>query len=132
MGMMEERLAPGMEDGNEADRRPEMARVRGNRSERGGRGPKEQRVEEALILEGDGRHVVRHGEHDVKILAVEDLGLPALDPLCARQRLTLGTVPIRAGVIRDALMAAGVALFDMPAEHSRTTRLDCGHHAPLG
>jgi hypothetical protein len=46
--------------------------------------------------------------------------------------LTLGTVPIRAGVIGDALVATGVALFDMPAERSGAARLDGGHHAPMG
>jgi len=39
---------------------------------------------------------------------------------------------IRAGVIGDALVATGVALFDMAAERRGATGLDRGHDAPLG
>ena len=41
-------------------------------------------------------------------------------------------MPIRAGVIRDALVATRVALFDMAAERGGAARLDRGHDAPLG
>jgi hypothetical protein len=67
----------------------------------------------------------------VEILAVEDLGPPAFDPRAARQGLTLGTVSIRAGVIRDALVPTRVALFDMAAERGGAARLDRRHDAPL-
>src|SRR5439155_15020757 len=69
---------------------------------------------------------------DVKILTLQGLGAPVLDPRGPRERLTLGTVPIRAGVIRDALMATGVALFHMPTEYSSAARLDRGHDPPMG
>src|SRR2546422_279728 len=72
------------------------------------------------------------GKTTWEILAVEDLAAPVLDPRGARQRLTLGTVSIRAGVIRDALVSTGVALFDMAAERGGAARLDRGHDAPLG
>ena len=41
-------------------------------------------------------------------------------------------MPIRAGVVRDALMATGVALFHVSTEYRRAARLDRGHDAPLG
>ena len=54
-----------------------------------------------------------------------------LDPRGACQRLTLGTVPIRAGVVRRRAGGHSVALLDMPAERGGAARLDRGHDAPL-
>jgi hypothetical protein len=93
---------------------------------------KEDAVDLRFVLGGDGRDVGRYGKDDVKIGTLQDLGGPVLNPRGTGQRLTFGTVPIRAGVIRDALVTTGVALFDMPAEHGGAARLDRGHDAPLG
>jgi hypothetical protein len=40
-------------------------------------------------------------------------------------------VAIAARVVRDALVAAGIALLDMAAERRRATLLDRRHHATL-
>ena len=77
------------------------------------------------------RDGVWDGEHDMEVLGVENLSRPSLEPFGAGQRLTLGTVPIRAGVIRDPLVPTGVALFDMPAEHGGAARFDRRHHPAL-
>ena len=53
MRMMDQRLAPGVEDGEEADLGAEMARVGGYRPERVGDGPEEETVDDGLVLGGD-------------------------------------------------------------------------------
>jgi hypothetical protein len=67
----------------------------------------------------------------MEILAIEKFGLAALDPFSARQRLTLGTVAISAGPVANALVAALVALLDLPSQNCRPAHLDGGHDAPL-
>jgi hypothetical protein len=68
----------------------------------------------------------------VEVLAVEKLGLTVLNPLCARQALTLCAMPIAAAVVSIALVAAAIALFDMAAEGGGPAQLDRTHDAPLG
>ena len=58
--------------------------------------------------------------------------VPASTHARAFQRLTLGTMPIRAGVIGDALVSTPIALFDMAAERGGAARLDRRHDAALG
>ena len=66
--MMDERLAPGVEHGEEADLGAEMARVGSDRAERLGDGPEEQTVEDGLVLGGDLGDRRGHGEDDVEVL----------------------------------------------------------------
>ena len=61
----------------------------------------------------------------------KQLGLPAFEPLRAGERLALGTMPIAARVVGDALMATRVALLDMAAECGGAAQFDRAHHAPL-
>ena len=79
-----------------------------------------------------GRHVQGHREDDVEVLDVEEVLCAGVDPGRAFQRLTLGTMPIRAGIIGDALVATRRARFDMPTEDGGAARLDRGHDASLG
>jgi hypothetical protein len=109
----------------------EMLRIGPDRAEGLGRRAKEDAGDRRFVRRGDGRDLVGHGEDDGELLAVEDLGPPALDPCGARQRLTLRAVPVCAGVIRDALVATGVARLDMAAARSGAARLDRGHDARL-
>jgi hypothetical protein len=67
----------------------------------------------------------------MEILAVEKFGLAALDPLSASQRLTLRTVAISAGAVANALVAALIALLNLPSESGGPAHLDGGHDAPL-
>jgi len=67
----------------------------------------------------------------MEVLAVEQFGLAALDPLSASQRLTLWAVAISTGAITNALVAALIALLDLTSECSRPAHLDGSHDAPL-
>jgi hypothetical protein len=64
-------------------------------------------------------------------LGIEKFGAAILEPFDARKRLAFWAMSIRAGVIRVALMAAAVALFELTAENADTADLDCSHHAAL-
>jgi hypothetical protein len=46
-------------------------------------------------------------------------------------RLTLGTVPVAAGVVRDSLIAAAIASFEMSAQCGRAAQADIAQHLPL-
>ena len=74
---------------------------------------------------------MREREDEVYIRHVEQLPLARGQPPGARLRLTLGTVSIPAGVIRDGPMPASPALIDVPAEGGGPTPRDRAQHRPL-
>ena len=61
MRMMDERLAPCVQHGEEADLGAEVMRVGSDRAERLGGGAKEQTVDNGLVLGGDLGDHRRHG-----------------------------------------------------------------------
>jgi hypothetical protein len=71
MGMVDQRLPPGVEDGEEADLGAQMLRVGGNRAQGLGGRPEEDPVDHRLILHGDLGDRLGHGEDDVEILGVD-------------------------------------------------------------
>ena len=66
--MMDERLAPGVQHGEEADLGAEVAGVATDRAERVGDGPEEQTVDDGLVLRGDLGDGRGHGEDDVEVI----------------------------------------------------------------
>jgi hypothetical protein len=132
MGMMEQILSPGMKDGEKADFSSEMFGIGGNGAQGFRRRLEENAVDHFLVLIRDGANLFRHGEDDVEVPAVEQLGLTVLNPLCARQALALCAMPIAAAVVGIALVGAAIALFEMAAEGGGPAQLDCTHDAPLG
>ena len=85
-----------------------------------------------LVLQGDRRDRRGHGEDDVKIRDRQEFRATVGEPLRARQTLALGAMPVTAGVIGDADLAAILALLDMAAERRRAARLNGAHHPSLG
>ena len=124
---MDERLAPGVKDGEEADLGAEVARVGGYRAERLGDGPEEETVDDGLVLGGDFGDRRGHGEDDVEVLGGQQVRPAPFEPRGAGQRLTGRTVAVATGVVPDAPMAAVVALLNMAAEGGGAALLDgCG------
>ena len=95
-----------------------MGRVRRDPAQGLARRPEQDIVDQWLVLEGDDRDLVRHGEDNVQVGYVEQLRFPVRKPASAGERLALGTIPVTTGVVRDALMAASIAAFDVAAEGS--------------
>ena len=129
--MVDERLAPGVEDGEEADLGAEVARVGGDRAERVGDGPEEQTVDDGLVLRGDLGDGRGHGEDDVEVLGGQQVRAAPFKPLGARQRLAGRTVAVAARVVPDAPMAAAVTLLDVTAERGGAALHDGRHHTTL-
>jgi hypothetical protein len=94
MRVMHQGLSPGVQHGDETDRGPEMARIGGDGVERVCGRVEEDAVDHRFVLCGDLGDGLGHREHDVKVLAVEQVGRPVLDPRGAGERLAAGAMPI--------------------------------------
>jgi len=131
VGVVREVLPPGVEHGKEADLGPQMSGIRGDGRQRLGDRAEQDGVDDLLVLKGDFGDLLRHGEDHVKILRVEKLGTPVIEPAGAGQRLAFRAMPVAAAVVGDAPMSARVALLDMAAERGRSADLDRPHGPTL-
>ena len=77
-------LPPGVQHTKKADLRAQMLGVGGDGAQRLRRCPEQDIVDHGLVLERDGGDQIRHGEHDVEVGHVEQLGLTVLQPLRPR------------------------------------------------
>ena len=130
MRMVPQRLAPRMEHG-EADLGPEMPGISGDGPSRLGGRPKEEAIDDGLVVRGDLGDRPGQREDDVDVLDVEQVRLARLDPRRAGERLALVAVPIATGVIPDAPMATVVTLLDVPAQRRSPAAFNRGHDAAL-
>ena len=132
VGMVFEGLAPGVQDGKDADLRTQVLRVPRNRAQCLRRSSKQNVVDHLLILQSDARKLVRDREDDMEVLDGQDLLLSLGGPIGSRCLLALGAVSIPARVVRDALVPALVALLDVPAPYSRSAGRDIVEHTSFG
>ena len=114
--MMDQRLAPGMQDREEPDPCAEMLRVQGDVLERPAHRTKQETVEHAWVLERQRREALRHREHDVRIGHRQYFGLARLKPVRLGTTLTLRAVAVATRVVRDPPMSAAVALVDVTTQ----------------
>jgi hypothetical protein len=131
MRVVEQGRPPTVQHGKEANLCSQMLGIGGYGAQGFGRGLKENVVNHLLVLVSDRGNLIRDGEHDMKILAVEKFRLPVFYPVCACERLTLGTMTISARPVADALLTACITLFDLSSESRRPAYLDGGHDASL-
>ena len=131
MRMMDERLAPGVEDGEEADLGAKVAGIGGYGTACLGDGPEEETVDGGLVLGGDLGDRRGHGEDDVKVLGGKQIRAALFEPGGAGQRLTGRTVAVATRVVPDAPMTAMITLLDVAAEGGGAALLDGRHHAAL-
>jgi hypothetical protein len=131
MRVMKQSGPPGVQHGEEANLRAQVFGIGSYGAQGLGRGLKEDVVDYLLVLVSDRGYLVRNGEDNVKVLAVEKFGLTVFDPLGARQRLAFWTMPIAARPIAKTLPPALIALFDLSSESCRPAQLDGSHDAPL-
>jgi len=124
VGVQEQVLSPGVQDGNHADLSSEVLRV-GCDFQQGLRSSGEQQiVKQARVLQRQHIQFVRQGEHDMEIAGVEEIVLACRQPALASLRLTLGAVTIATRVIGDGLITAVRALISMPTEGSGAAALN--------
>ena len=125
-------LAPGMQDGEEADLSPEVLGIGSEGAQGAGGGAKQQGVDDPWVLQGEGGDGLGEGKDEVEVGAVEQFGATLADPLGAGKGLALGAVAVAAGAIAEAAVAAVVALLDLAAEGGGAAAFDGGHDAALG
>jgi hypothetical protein len=129
--VMGERLAPGMQHGNDAKLGAEVPGISGNDPQRLGRRPEQDGVDHRLVLEGDLGDRGRQGEGDVEVGHRQQLSLSRREPVGTGLPLALRAVPVAAGVVGVADEAAVRAALDMTAQRRRPAQLDGAHHPPL-
>ena len=91
-----ERLPPGVENGNEAEFAAKMPGIGTNGLERLGHSIEQDRVDDCLVLIGDGRDLGGDRKYDVKIRDRQKVSFASGDPSFTRRRLALGTMSVAA------------------------------------
>ena len=92
--MVDERRAPGVQHGCDADASAQMLGVARNRHHGLGTRLEQQIVDYRLVLIGDLGDRRRHGEHHMVIRDRQQVGLPLGQPLLGRRALALRAMPI--------------------------------------
>src|SRR4051794_32376418 len=116
--------APGVEYGSGADAGAEVLGIGGDGEPRLGRGAGQQGVDDRLVLISDRGECGRQREDEVEIADWQQIGLAGGEPVPRRRALTLRAVTVATGVVRDAAVAAVLAMLDMAAERGRAALLD--------
>lgn len=124
-------LPPGVQHREEADLGAEVAGIGGDPPQRLGGGLEEQAIDGTLVLERQRREPIGQGEDDVEVLDGQELVEALLQPPLLGQRLALRTVPVAAGVVGVAQLAAAIADLEVAPEHGRAAGLDRPHDAVL-
>ena len=74
---------------------------------------------------------MRNGEDQMEIRQIEQFSLSGCNPALASLCLTLRSVPVPAGIIRDGLMTALRTLIDVAAQRRRAAASDRAQHTQL-
>ena len=124
-------LTPGVEHSKETDLCSKMLGC-GCHFEQGFSSCLEQNpVDDALILQSQRSKQLRHGENDVKVRNRQKLTAPVSQPPFPGCPLTLGAMPIPAGVVGNDAVAAPVARVQMTAENGCPAVLNGMHDAKV-
>ena len=89
--MAQQGLTPGMQDGEKSNLCAEPFRISSDFEQGLGTGVEEQIEKWPGRSQGQRVQFVRHGEHDVEVVGVEQISLLRLEPSPAFLRLALGT-----------------------------------------
>jgi len=120
-------LAPGMQNGCNPKSCAKKLLVRSEILQCFRDSLKEQRIENSLVLIYDGAQVVRHSKDHMEISHIEQIVFLTVDPALFSECLTLGAVPVSAGIVRDIDATATFAGIHVSAEFSGAALLDSEH-----
>lgn len=110
---------------------PRCLGVGGNEAQRLGGCPKQDGVDDRLVLEGYGCNLGGQREDHVEIRHRQKVARPRFEPVARGRTLTLGAMPVAAGIIGDTDCATGLAALDMAAKRGRPAQFDRRHDAAL-
>ena len=85
MGMVEQILPPGMEDGEKSDFCSQVLGIGGDDMQRLGCGTEKDAVDDLFVVKGYGGDLLGQCEDYMEIRGIEQLRLAILDPLGASQ-----------------------------------------------
>src|SRR5262249_37473628 len=119
--MVVQRLAPGMQHGEESDLRPQMVRIACHGQEGLGHRLKEESIQHPRVLEPEWAEGMREGKHHMDVGDVEQLCFASREPGGLCPAWTLGAMPIATGVIGDLHVATLLTLRRMPSEGRSAT-----------
>ena len=94
MGMMQESLAPGVQNREKSDLSAQVFGIGGDLEESLSRGPKQQAVKQSLILQGQGSQDMGQGEYHMVVRNWQQFGGALGQPELSSCPLALGTVPV--------------------------------------
>jgi hypothetical protein len=117
-----------MEHRQETDLGSEMLGVEGNLQKGFGAGPKQQVVEEFLVLQHQGRELVGQGKDHVEVVDREQFFLASREPTLTGCHLTLRAMPIATGVENESTMATTGTLMAMSTQNRGTAVCDSTEH----
>jgi hypothetical protein len=99
-------LSPSVQDGDQPDLGAQMPGIGSDDAQRLGGCREEDAVDDGLIVERDLGDRRRHRKDDVEVRHRQQLGLSVGQPLSAGEPLALRAVPVAAGIVGDAKLAA--------------------------
>src|SRR3954469_22415981 len=108
-----------------------MERVCRNLQQGCSAGAKQQAIQDALVLIGEGGKLMRDCEYDMRIRDRQQFAGSLCDPSVAGAGLASRTVPVATRVIRDGLVTAAGATVDVTAQSGGTAALDREQHSDL-
>jgi hypothetical protein len=120
-----------VQDTDEPDLRAEPFWVRRNLQHGGGAGMEKQVVHNPGVTLAESVQLMRQGEYDVEVRDGKEFLFPSGEPALASLCLTLRTMPVSAGVIRDGLMTAPRASIDVTAQRRSPATPDGAQDAQL-
>jgi len=133
MGMELEFLVPGMEHAEEADLGSEMGGIARDLQQGFGAGPKQQTIDDFLVLQSQRSQLRRQGEDHVDVGRGQQFTTTRRDPAFTRTGLTLRAVPVATAVVGDGgTMSTAGALINMAAESGGATARDGQQDLDMG
>ena len=131
MRVRSERLPPSVQNAEKADLRAQVLGICRDRLQGLGCGSKQEAVHLPFVVQAQLSQRFLHGKVDMKIFSGQVFSLTFFQPLCSGQRLTLGAMAIRAGVVRISFVAALITSFQVTAKGGCTTQFDRAQHPLL-
>jgi len=131
MQVLREILPPRVQHRGNADHPAKVLRIAAEGEQRVDRGAEEQRVDHARIALRERIEQMRECKDDVEVRNGQEVGVARREPSFLGERLTLGAMPVAAGVVRDPHRAAAVTRLPMPAEDGGAAGLDRAQHSLL-
>ena len=131
VGMQQQILSPGVQDGNDADLSTEAFGVRRHFQQRGGSGGEQQVVKATRVLERQHVEFMRNTEDDMEVCRRQDFLFASSQPTLACLCLALGAMPVTARVVGNGLMTAARTRVEMATQSCCAAVLDGAEHFQL-